>query len=1261
MAKNPTIKSAKAPAPIPAFQPAILSPASASGQTFWPQADTITRACRELLPRVLVLTTLAIVVTSFHVYSWRNYEGPKRAFLFYGCMVAVGLCYLAGAKYREHFVSPIGLPVQLLVFMAGMSTVFAANLSEGLEDLTEFVFKFALMFLVMRYARTWYDARRQLFLMVFLGLGCGIYGLCQYYQIGGSDFTFTRQPVSTLGNINYAAELYNVCLFCTVPMLLYSLGRRNPGATVLCTLALVVMCWTLVHIDSRASHVGILAAIAVVVPATLYYRGMGRLLSPSGFRFNQGTAVVLLVLLFPALALILIAGADRTMNTHTVHGVLRSLTGLEKYFTAKGQNPNEMSARQLASSMESEGAPLANLPMALKLYPVDDIYYAVLFRVALFGSLTLFLWYWLDRRGLLGGHEAGGEPLALRHFAMRLLLLFAGALWLVPITLPTVKFAITIGGGALVVITAVAFAWLFWVGIANRLPQVVCTLPGYGSVGKAEVFFLAGGPLTALGLYLVLRSQLKGTEWLQLITGLLLIVCGAVILTGLLGLWWTAGPGRLARAKPAFIVILLCAVLCGGSVLVYKAATHPFIVETMNGRLPSNVSDVKTILFRFEVYKSTIKTIMDNVLIGIGAGNFKVIHELYTSQIEREVLGKEVLARKVHDTVLSVAVEYGIIGFLAYIWLVAAFYRLCLRLLWFGTRRIDYERTLSFPSRREEAAFYTGLVGLGVMTVVFVNDFFGHTVILPGEAVAYWATIGLVCGIGTTLLSGESRIRERNIPETSPVAVLDQTIPPWSRARYVSLAIIVLLLNLFPLRQFMAEVHLRRGMMVRDYNLYHGKDVTQKRLWGEKSWLAYFVRRYLPFPMEPIYRRFGVFDHYRHTLALFPWQMETYYIFGRYYIDAIQELLDLETEERNVDTERNRRYFENLILRLLYSGALDENDVRAAMRSVGMSKLDDAPTEQWRRLYQALSGVTPDRRREYVQAGLAAHHVDLYMNPNYKWAHNNLGVVTDRNNDSRGSREAYLHALILDPEQVYAHFNLALGYLREGQYAKAAMYFDNAAYTEKQKWDAYRYALQCYIEAGEYDNAFLVAARYLRFLGALEKESADWYAVRQIVGGDPPKELIDAIKDPQEAAKQDPRFGEALYQLGRLYGLLNEDELAERSYAMAVEVDPTNETLLRTYTNRILARARWREALPYLETLLKVIKANPLNTPKDAATTYYELGRAHIFLGSESEGIKNLRQALDLKPQLLAQALKDPGLVRMAEAMSRLRTLLGLN
>ena len=141
---------------------------------------------------------------------------------------------------------------------------------------------------------------------------------------------------------------------------------------------------------------------------------------------------------------------------------------------------------------------------------------------------------------------------------------------------------------------------------------------------------------------------------------------------------------------------------------------------------------VPPMIFRLECMSSAVRTIYDNIVTGIGPGNFKVIHPAYESQLERKILGKETLARKVHNDFLYHAVDYGCFGMLGFIWMwVTALW--CafrsLRLLDWNEReeaRVGPKgRPFSLDDRRFLFFFQVG--GIGGMVIAFDHAWFSDT------------------------------------------------------------------------------------------------------------------------------------------------------------------------------------------------------------------------------------------------------------------------------------------------------------------------------------------------------------------------------------------------------------------------------------------------------------------------------------------------------------------------------------------------------
>lgn len=442
---------------------------------------------------------------------------------------------------------------------------------------------------------------------------------------------------------------------------------------------------------------------------------------------------------------------------------------------------------------------------------------------------------------------------------------------------------------------------------------------------------------------------------------------------------------------------------------------------------------VAPIVFRLQCMDAASRNIIDAPITGIGSGQFKVEHPLYESQLERKVLGEETLARKVHNDHLYFAVEHGIFGSFGWYWVIAvSFFAIfkSLRLLEFQSlaaggkeRNPSFCEGIVFPAHAREFYFY---MQWGIMTgliVALISCAFGHTFIIVSGAIVYWFLTGICVAVYQKLHLANQGIAVNRMSvacePASPIQQYTRRLPG-----FVWLGLFfsfILPFGAFNTQQIIGETWLRHGMNERSDGNYY-----------------------------------GMFKCFTRAMQVFPYQMETFYILGRYYIDAVVEL-----------------------------------ESAAPLRNTG-----SAP--------RLSMGLNFDDRRRYNEEGIAILQADLFMNPNYKWAHNNLGVLYDRyydlirpGNDSMGtlfnvtpdpeqalavsaaSNLTYHRVLAIDEEQVYAHFNLGLGAVKMDQYDKAIEELNKALISDPSRYDIYKYLSNCYSQNKMYKRAQRAAEKYL--------------------------------------------------------------------------------------------------------------------------------------------------------------------------------------
>ncbi|MGC9326760.1 MAG: hypothetical protein ACP5I1_03925, partial [Candidatus Hinthialibacter sp.] len=453
---------------------------------------------------------------------------------------------------------------------------------------------------------------------------------------------------------------------------------------------------------------------------------------------------------------------------------------------------------------------------------------------------------------------------------------------------------------------------------------------------------------------------------------------------------------------------------------------------------------VAPIVFRLQCMDAAARNIIDSPIVGIGAGNFKVTHPLFESQLERKVLGEETLARKVHNDHLYHAVEFGIFGLLGWYWLITATFFAIIHSL----RFLEYQ-TIAANSKDKKTSFYEGIVfpthvrefyfylQWGILTgliVAVVSCAFGHTFVISSSAVIYWFLSGVSVAIYQKLHLANHGLRTHYLGVTQeplpPVQQKTRRLPGfvWLSASFL----FILPFGVLNTYQLIGETWLRHGMTGKEEGNYA-----------------------------------EMFTYFQKAMDYYPYQMEIYYILGRYYIDAV-----------------------------------------VAVETAAMSPNGDS-------LPELPYGLNYQDRRRYNEEGIVTLQTDIFLNPNYKWAHNNLGVLYDRYYDlikaetkenvgtlfnitpdpeqaaavMEASKITYERVLEVDKEQIYAHFNLGLGAIKMQQYDKAIEPLNRALITDPSRYDIYKYLSNCYLYSKDYKRAMRSAEKYMEKVILLKSRS----------------------------------------------------------------------------------------------------------------------------------------------------------------------------
>lgn len=132
---------------------------------------------------------------------------------------------------------------------------------------------------------------------------------------------------------------------------------------------------------------------------------------------------------------------------------------------------------------------------------------------------------------------------------------------------------------------------------------------------------------------------------------------------------------------------------------------------------------------RFHMYRNTINMIEDNFLLGVGFGNFKYVYPRYRDRSEWALSGLSTRVEQAHNEYLQILSEVGLIGFLAFLWILAGM----------GKMAFEIVRLKDFSPR--------GMMGLALMMgmiATLVQSFFDFSLQNPASGVTFWIAVGFL-------------------------------------------------------------------------------------------------------------------------------------------------------------------------------------------------------------------------------------------------------------------------------------------------------------------------------------------------------------------------------------------------------------------------------------------------------------------------------------------------------------------------------------
>jgi len=287
-----------------------------------------------------------------------------------------------------------------------------------------------------------------------------------------------------------------------------------------------------------------------------------------------------------------------------------------------------------------------------------------------------------------------------------------------------------------------------------------------------------------------------------------------------------------------------------------------------------------------------------------------------------------------------------------------------------------------------------------------------------------------------------------------------------------------------------------------------------------------------------------------------------------------------------------------------------------------------------------------------LQAAAESFKKVIEIDPNWPWAHLDLGMIYARLNDFPAAIKAFTKTIELDPNFAEAHSNLGFVYFATGANDAAIKSLQEALRLKPDLDPARRMLVAVYERVGRKEDAEKLSKSertpndprryYMRGLdevrlGNIEEALA---ALRKAVELD--ANFTEAHALLAEIYMRRERYTEAipafervlasraeddatLYNLGYAYWKANRFEESAEALQRAIKVKPDNAQLYELLSHVYIRAEKYMAAKEALNTLLKL--------KPDDASAYQRLAGAHFMLKQPDEGIAARSRSNLIKPK----------------------------
>ena len=275
---------------------------------------------------------------------------------------------------------------------------------------------------------------------------------------------------------------------------------------------------------------------------------------------------------------------------------------------------------------------------------------------------------------------------------------------------------------------------------------------------------------------------------------------------------------------------------------------------------------------RLYMYRNTLNMIKDNLFLGVGFGNFKYIYPKYRDRGEWELSGLNTRVDQAHSEYLQIFSEVGLIGFLAFLWILVGIGRM----VWEIIKVRDFG-----PS------FLRGLALTMGIGATLVQSFFDFNLQNPASGVTFWLAVGFLEVICWSM----KRVRRDPVPSPKQYSIPSKKLRGMIAA---GISVSLVLGVYYSIRPVFGDFYLKQGRLYSE-----ARDWETAFYYFEKASLFSPYNYDITFHLGQVcdmvkdYERAA--DYYRKTISLHPYFVEARNNLGATYIrlglidEAIEE------------------------------------------------------------------------------------------------------------------------------------------------------------------------------------------------------------------------------------------------------------------------------------------------------------------------------------------------------------------------------------